>query len=79
MALLGTLLGALTGSGRRSSGWNRGRTSYGRRPIGFGYGARGRQTSSGFGGSLGRMALSGLATYGVRRFLNNRRSASSGY
>ena len=77
MALLGTLLGALSGSGRTNSGWNRGRSSYGRRPIGFG--ARGRQTSSGFGGSLGRMAMAGLATYGVRRFLNNRRSASSGY
>ncbi|RKH37715.1 hypothetical protein [Corallococcus sicarius] len=77
MALLGTLLGALTGSGRRSSGWNRGRSSYGRRPIGFG--TRGRQTSSGFGGSLGRMAMAGLATYGVRRFLNSRRSASAGY
>ncbi|RKH04323.1 hypothetical protein D7V97_25490 [Corallococcus sp. CA053C] len=77
MALLGNLLGALTGSGRARSGWNRGRTSYGRRPIG--YGARGRQTSSGFGGSLGRMALSGLAAYGIRRFLSNRRSASTGY
>ncbi|WP_375754948.1 hypothetical protein [Corallococcus exercitus] len=78
MALLSTLLSAF-GASRRSvftgGGWNRGRSAYGRRPIGYGY--RGRQ-SSGMGGSLGRMVLAGLGTYGLRRLMNSR-SRSVGY
>ncbi|GMT98044.1 hypothetical protein KH5H1_21630 [Corallococcus caeni] len=78
MALLSNLLGALSGS-RRSvftgGGWNRGRSAYGRRPIGYGY--RGRR-SSGAGGSLGRMVLAGLGAYGLRRFMNSR-SRPAGY
>ncbi|CAM3533025.1 hypothetical protein G4177_17985 [Corallococcus sp. ZKHCc1 1396] len=72
MALLTNLLAAFGGS-RRSSTWNRGRSSYGRRPIGYGY--RGRQ-SSGVGGSFGRMLLAGLGTYGLRRFFNSRARAT---
>ncbi|MFP2929882.1 hypothetical protein ACLESO_32750 [Pyxidicoccus sp. 3LG] len=75
MSLLGSILGGYSG-GRRSYGfgsWNRGRTSYGRRPLGFGYG-RSRAPSGGFfGSSLGRMAMGGLAAYGLRRFLGGRR------
>ncbi|RKH13148.1 hypothetical protein D7Y13_39185 [Corallococcus praedator] len=78
MALLSNLLAALSGS-RRSvltgSGWNRGRSSYGRRPRGYGY--RGRQ-STGAGGSFGRMLLAGLGAYGLRRFFNSR-SRVTGY
>ena len=49
MSLLGSILGGLSRSGRSygSGGWNRGRTSYGRRPLGFGYG-RGRASSGGW-------------------------------
>ena len=78
MAFLSNLLGALGASQRtvfRGSGWNRGRSAYGRRPIGYGY--RGRQ-SSGAGGSLGRMILAGLGAYGLRRYFNNR-SRVTGY
>ncbi|RKH58633.1 hypothetical protein [Corallococcus aberystwythensis] len=78
MALLTTLLSAF-GASRRSGftggGWNRGRSAYGRRPIGYGY--RGRQ-STGAGGSLGRMVLAGLGAYGLRRFMNSR-SRPAGY
>ncbi|NMO15591.1 hypothetical protein HPC49_44140 [Pyxidicoccus fallax] len=74
MSLLGSILGGLAG-GRRSygtGGWNRGRTSYGRRPMGYGYG-RSRVASGGIlGGSLGRMAIGGLTAYGMRRFFGNR-------
>ena len=71
MALLGNLLAGLSGGGRAygSGSWNRGRTAYGRRPIGYG---RGRQPTGMFGGSLGRMALGGLAAFGMRRFLGGR-------
>ncbi|MCP3139662.1 hypothetical protein [Pyxidicoccus xibeiensis] len=76
MSLLGSILGSYA-SGRRgygSGGWNRGRTSYGRSPLGFGYGGRSRAASGGFFGSnLGRMAMGGLAAYGLRRFLGSRR------
>ncbi|MFP2908747.1 hypothetical protein ACLESD_27600 [Pyxidicoccus sp. 3LFB2] len=78
MSLLGSILGSLAGGGRSygSGGWNRGRTSYGRRPIGYGGGyGRSRSMAGGgiLGGSLGRMAMGGLAAYGMRRFLGNRR------
>ncbi|NRD59538.1 hypothetical protein [Corallococcus exiguus] len=79
MALLSKLLGALGASQRsvfRGSGWNRGRSAYGRHPIGYGY--RGRRSSSGAGGSLGRMILAGLGAYGLRRYFNNR-SRATGY
>lgn len=75
MSLLGSILGGLAGGGRSfgSGGWNRGRSSYGRRPMGFGRG-RSRSSSGGFlSGSLGRMALGGLTAYGMRRFMGNRR------
>ncbi|MFB1485370.1 hypothetical protein [Corallococcus sp. RDP092CA] len=73
MALLSNLLGASRRRSFRGRGWNRGRTAYGRHPIGYGY--RGRR-SSGVGGSLGRMILAGLGAYGLRRFLNSRSRAT---
>jgi len=76
MSLLASILGGLVGGGRSygSGGWNRGRTSYGRRPAGYGSGyGRSRSASGGIlGGSLGRMAIGGLTAYGMRRFLGNR-------
>jgi hypothetical protein len=76
MSLLGTILGGMAmsrGSSFGSGGFNRGRTSYGRRPMGYGYG-RSRTSSGGLlGGSLGRMAMGGLAAYGMRRFLGGGR------
>lgn len=75
MSLLGNILGNLGGNRgySGSGGWNRGRTSYGRRPIGYGYG-RSRTASGGIlGSTLGRMALGGLTAYGMRRFFGNRR------
>jgi hypothetical protein len=76
MSLLGSILGGLVGGGRTSygsGGWNRGRTSYGRRPMGYGYGGRSRSASGGIlGGSLGRMAIGGLTAYGMRRMMGNR-------
>lgn len=78
MSLLGSILGGLVGGGRSygsygSGGWNRGRTSYGRRPMGYGYGSRSRISGGGFlSSSLGRMAIGGLTAYGMRRFLGNR-------
>ncbi|WP_223638981.1 hypothetical protein [Corallococcus sp. EGB] len=75
MALLSNLLGAPRRRGFGSRDWNRGRTAYGRHPIGYGY--RGRR-SSGAGSSLGRMILAGLGAYGLRRLLNNR-SRATGY
>lgn len=74
MSLLDNLLGTRRSSG--FGGWNRGRSRYGRR--GYGGHGRGRAASSGmFGGSLGRIALGGLAAFGLRKVLGNRRS--SGY
>ena len=70
MSLLDNILGNRRSSG--FSGWNRGRSRYGRRGHG-GYG-RGRAASSGvFGSSLGRIALGGLAAFGLRKVLGNRR------
>jgi hypothetical protein len=76
MSLLGSILGGLAG-GRRgysygSGAWNRGRTRYGRRPMGYGSG-RSRVSSGGIvGGSLGRMAIGGLTAYGMRRIFGGR-------
>ncbi|NVJ02653.1 hypothetical protein HV824_31665 [Myxococcus sp. AM009] len=71
MSLLGNILGNRRSSG--FGGWSRGRSRYGRR----GYG-RGRAASGGLlGGSLGRIALGGLAAFGLRKVLGNRRA--SGY
>ncbi|NOK05826.1 MULTISPECIES: hypothetical protein [Myxococcus] len=70
MSLLDNILGNRRSSG--FGGWNRGRSRYGRRGLG-GYG-RGRAASSGvFGSSLGRIALGGLAAFGLRKVLGNRR------
>ncbi len=75
MSLLGSILGGLSGGSRSYGygGWNRGRTSYGRRPLGYGYG-RSRSASGGFlGSTVGRMAMGGLAAYGMRRLFGGRR------
>ncbi|MFP2960609.1 hypothetical protein ACLEPN_23005 [Myxococcus sp. 1LA] len=71
MSLLDNILGNRRSSG--FGGWNRGRSRYGsgRRGIG-GYG-RGRASGGAFGGSLGRIALGGLAAFGLRKVLGNRR------
>lgn len=71
MSLLDNILGNRRSSG--FGGWSRGRGRYGhgRRGIG-GYG-RGRASS---GGSLARIALGGLAAFGIRKVLENRRQSS---
>jgi hypothetical protein len=74
MALLSNLFGALGASQRsvfRGSGWNRGRSAYGRRAFGH---HRGRQSSG--GGGLGRLILAGLGAYGLRRYFNSRNRAT---
>lgn len=73
MPLLSNLLGGHRRSVFRGSGWNRGRSAYGRHPIGYGY--RGRR-SAGPGSALGRLILAGLGAYGLRRFLNSRSHAT---
>lgn len=73
MAILGTLLGGLGLSQRRSYGssgmWNRG---YGRQRAYSGRGMGRAQSPGLFGGSLGRMAMGGMAAYLTRGLLNKR-------